>query len=179
MYTFLWQLRKRKDDIELLAYHFLERSEGGNGPVRRLSEGAAKVFSNYSWPGNVRQLEHAMRQLALVSRAPEISQAEAEQVLGAQPAPEPVHAQANTERLGASVERHLRRYFDQHGSMLPPPGLYARILREIEAPLIEISLAATSGNQAKCANLLGINRNTLRKKITDLDIEVTRGRKMM
>ena len=63
--------------------------------------------------------------------------------------------------------------------MLPPPGLYARILREVEAPLIEIALGATAGNQAKCADLLGINRNTLRKKITDLDIEVTRGRKMM
>ena len=172
-------LRDRVEDIELLAAHFLERSDVGGGAGRTLSEGARKVFANYSWPGNVRQLEHAMRQLALTSRAAEISQPEAEQVLGAQPAPEPVHAQANTERLGASVERHLRRYFDQHGSMLPPPGLYARILREIEAPLIEIALGATSGNQAKCADLLGINRNTLRKKITDLDIEVTRGRKMM
>ncbi|MEP5731862.1 MAG: sigma-54 dependent transcriptional regulator [Sulfitobacter sp.] len=172
-------LRDRVDDVELLAYHFLESSDATGSPSRRLSEGASKVFANYSWPGNVRQLEHAMRQLALTSRATEITQAEAEQVLGAQPAPEPVHAQANTERLGASVERHLRRYFDQHGTMLPPPGLYARILREIEAPLIEIALGATSGNQAKCADLLGINRNTLRKKITDLDIEVTRGRKMM
>jgi two-component system nitrogen regulation response regulator GlnG len=172
-------LRDRVEDIELLALHFLDRGDGVSGPSRSLSEGARKVFTNYSWPGNVRQLEHAMRQLALTSRATEISQTEAEQVLGAQPAPEPVHAQANTERLGASVERHLRRYFDQHGSMLPPPGLYARILREIEAPLIEIALGATSGNQAKCADLLGINRNTLRKKITDLDIEVTRGRKMM
>ncbi|MEH6672912.1 response regulator [Sulfitobacter sp.] len=172
-------LRDRVDDIALLAAHFLERSETGNSAPRALSEGAEKVFANYQWPGNVRQLEHAMRQLALTSRAPEITQTEAEQVLGAQPDPEPLRAQANTEKLGASVERHLQRYFDQHGSMLPPPGLYARILREIEAPLIEIALAATAGNQAKCADLLGINRNTLRKKITDLDIEVTRGRKMM
>ncbi|WP_339912768.1 response regulator [Sulfitobacter litoralis] len=172
-------LRDRVDDIALLAAHFLERSETGNSAPRALSEGAAKVFANYQWPGNVRQLEHAMRQLALTSRAPEITQSEAEQVLGAQPDPEPLRAQANTEKLGASVERHLQRYFDQHGSMLPPPGLYARILREIEAPLIEIALAATAGNQAKCADLLGINRNTLRKKISDLDIEVTRGRKMM
>ena len=172
-------LRDRVDDIALLAAHFLERSETGNTAPRALSEGAAKVFANYQWPGNVRQLEHAMRQLALTSRAPEITQSEAEHVLGAQPDPEPLRAQANTEKLGASVERHLQRYFDQHGSMLPPPGLYARILREIEAPLIEIALAATAGNQAKCADLLGINRNTLRKKITDLDIEVTRGRKMM
>ncbi|MFT6088632.1 response regulator [Sulfitobacter sp.] len=172
-------LRDRVEDISLLAAHFLERSESGNTVPRALSEGAAKVFANYQWPGNVRQLEHAMRQLALTSRAPEITQIEAEQVLGAQPDPEPLRAQANTEKLGASVERHLRRYFDQHGSMLPPPGLYARILREIEAPLIEIALSATAGNQAKCADLLGINRNTLRKKITELDIEVTRGRKMM
>jgi two-component system nitrogen regulation response regulator GlnG len=171
-------LRDRVEDIELLALHFLERSDTGTG-VRGLSAGAAKVFAMYQWPGNVRQLEHAMRQLALTGRAAEVSQAEAEQVLGAQPTHEPVHAQANTERLGASVERHLRRYFDQHGSDLPPPGLYSRILREIEAPLIELALSATSGNQAKCADLLGINRNTLRKKITDLDIEVTRGRKMM
>ncbi|KIN65144.1 Nitrogen regulation protein [Sulfitobacter noctilucicola] len=172
-------LRDRVEDIDLLADHFLSRIEGVAGQPRSLSSGASKVFANYSWPGNVRQLEHAMRQLGLTSRAPEISQTEAEQVLGAQPATEPVHAQANTERLGASVERHLRRYFDQHGAILPPPGLYARILREIEAPLIEIALSATAGNQAKCADLLGINRNTLRKKITDLDIEVTRGRKMM
>ena len=172
-------LRDRVEDIELLASHFLGRGEQTQSAPRSLSEGARKVFANYPWPGNVRQLEHAMLQLALTSRASEISQAEAELVLGAQPDPEPVHAQANTERLGAAVERHLRRYFDQHGAMLPPPGLYGRILREIEAPLIEIALAATSGNQAKCADLLGINRNTLRKKITDLDIEVTRGRKMM
>ncbi|MDF1726982.1 MAG: response regulator [Sulfitobacter sp.] len=171
-------LRDRVEDIELLARHFLDRAEGGV-PGRTLSEGARRIFATYQWPGNVRQLEHAMRQLALTSRAAEISQLEAEQVLGTQPAPEPIHAEANTEKLGASVERHLRRYFDQHGSDLPPPGLYARILREIEVPLIEIALGATSGNQAKCADLLGINRNTLRKKITELDIEVTRGRKMM
>ena len=63
--------------------------------------------------------------------------------------------------------------------MLPPPGLHARILREVETPLIEIALDATGGNQAKCADLMGINRNTLRKKITELDIQVTRRRKMM
>jgi two-component system nitrogen regulation response regulator GlnG len=77
------------------------------------------------------------------------------------------------------VARHLKRYFDLHGGTLPPPGLYQRILKEIEVPLIEIALDATGGNQAKCADLLGINRNTLRKKITELEIEVTRRRKLM
>ena len=82
-------------------------------------------------------------------------------------------------RLAQSVEMHLQRYFDLHGDDLPPPGLYDRILREIEKPLLEIALDATGGNQLRCADLLGINRNTLRKKLTDLNIEVTRRRKLM
>ena len=114
------------------------------------------------------------------SAAGEITVGEVEQVLGSQPELEPIRgAAATSEKLGASVERHLRRYFDLHGNMLPPDGLYQRILREVELPLIEIALEATGGDQAKCADLLGINRNTLRKKITELDIEVTRRRKLM
>ena len=84
-----------------------------------------------------------------------------------------------SESLAESVGLHVQRYFDLHGPNLPPDGVYQRILREIEVPLIEISLAATFGNQAKCADLLGINRNTLRKKISELEIVVTRRRKMM
>ena len=172
-------LRERVDDIPLLAEHFLTRAEVGGAAARTLSSDATEIFRNYSWPGNVRQLENAIRRLGLTSRAAEITASEVEQVLGAQPDLEPMRAAGNTEKLGASVERNLRRYFDLHGNMLPPAGLYARLLREVEAPLIEIALEATGGNQAKCADLLGINRNTLRKKITDLDIEVTRRRKLM
>ncbi|WP_299546426.1 response regulator [uncultured Tateyamaria sp.] len=172
-------LRERVDDIPLLADHFLVRGEKTGQPRRVLSEAAAEIFRTYSWPGNVRQLENAVRRLGLTSRALEISASEVEQVLGSQPELEPIRSAGDTEKLGASVGRHLKRYFDLHGNMLPPPGLYQRILREVEAPLIEIALDATGGNQAKCADLLGINRNTLRKKITDLDIEVTRRRKLM
>ncbi|TMM54523.1 sigma-54-dependent transcriptional regulator [Sulfitobacter sabulilitoris] len=172
-------LRERVDDIPLLADYFLARAETAGAAPRRLSKDAAEIFRTYSWPGNARQLENAIRRLGLTSRAAEITGAEVEQVLGSQPDLEPMRAAGDTEKLGASVERHLRRYFDLHGNMLPPTGLYARILREIEAPLIEIALEATAGNQAKCADLLGINRNTLRKKITDLDIQVTRRRKLM
>ncbi|MBV1927483.1 MAG: sigma-54 dependent transcriptional regulator [Rhodobacteraceae bacterium] len=172
-------LRERVDDIPLLAEHFLLRAERNEAPLRRLGPEAAELFRAYSWPGNVRQLENAVRRLVLTSRAEEISRSEVESVLGHQPDVEPTLGGVESEKLGASVERHLRRYFDLHGNMLPPPGVYARILRELEIPLIEISLDATGGNQAKCAELLGINRNTLRKKITELEIQVTRRRKLM
>jgi two-component system nitrogen regulation response regulator GlnG len=138
-----------------------------------------ELLRAYSWPGNVRQLENAVKRLVLTARSEEISQIEAEAALGSQPQVGPLLGGEDTEKLSASVARHLRRYFDLHGKMLPPAGLYARILKEIELPLIEIALDATGGNQAKCADLLGINRNTLRKKITDLDIQVTRRRKLM
>ncbi|HWU26438.1 MAG TPA: helix-turn-helix domain-containing protein, partial [Rhizomicrobium sp.] len=79
--------------------------------------------------------------------------------------------------LSASVEQHLVRYFAQHGGRLPPPGLYDRILQDVEKPLLSICLAATRGNQIRAAHLLGLNRNTLRKKIRDLGLEVIRGLK--
>jgi two-component system nitrogen regulation response regulator GlnG len=173
-------LRERVDDIPLLAEHFLGRIEQSGSVIRSLSETAAEVFRTYSWPGNVRQLENAVKRLGLTSRNPEITAAEVQQVLGHQPDLAKFRGGAtDTEKLGASVGRHLQRYFDLHGDMLPPDGLYGRILREIEVPVIEIALDATHGNQAKCADLLGINRNTLRKKITELEIEVTRRRKLM
>lgn len=77
--------------------------------------------------------------------------------------------------LRDAVELHLGRYFAAHGRELPPSGLYARILREVEEPLIGMCLAATRGNQVRAAELLGLNRNTIRKKIRDLDIRVIRG----
>ncbi len=79
------------------------------------------------------------------------------------------------ESLGAAVERHLSAYFAGFQDGLPPAGLYHRILREIEYPLLTAALAATRGNQIRAADLLGVNRNTLRKKIRDLDIQVFRG----
>ncbi|WP_299933023.1 response regulator [uncultured Pelagimonas sp.] len=172
-------LRERVEDIPLLAQHFLTRCERDGAPHRVMSESAMELFRIYSWPGNVRQLENAVRRLSLTSRNEEISRSEVEAVLGNQPDTGPVLRGGDGDKLGESVGRHLRRYFDLHGAMLPPPGLYGRILREVEAPLIEIALEATGGNQAKCADLLGINRNTLRKKITELDIRVTRRRKLM
>jgi two-component system nitrogen regulation response regulator GlnG len=172
-------LRERVDDIPLLAEHFLAKGERDLATLRRLAPEARDLVRAYSWPGNVRQLENTLRRLMVTSAEAEITRSEVEAVLGNQPAMEPLKGGGEGEKLSASVAKHLKRYFDLHGGALPPAGVYQRILREVELPLIEIALDATAGNQAKCADLLGINRNTLRKKITDLDIRVTRRRKLM
>ena len=172
-------LRERVEDVPLLAEHFLARAERDGFGTRQFSPEAMSLIHAYGWPGNVRQLENTIRRLVVTSPEEEISRADVETVLGNQPMIEPLRAGGEGEKLSASVARHLKRYFDLHGGSLPAPGLYDRILREMEAPLIEIALDATGGNQARCADLLGINRNTLRKKITELDIQVTRRRKLM
>jgi two-component system nitrogen regulation response regulator GlnG len=76
--------------------------------------------------------------------------------------------------LSELVERHLAEYFASFGKELPPPNLYDRVIREVEIPLITAALAATRGNQIRAAELLGLNRNTLRTRIRDLDIRVLR-----
>jgi two-component system nitrogen regulation response regulator GlnG len=86
-------------------------------------------------------------------------------------------APGEDESLGMAVERHIAKYFAAHAGSLPPRGLYERVIREVERPLLSLSLEATNGNQIKAAELLGVNRNTLRKKIRELDIQVVRGMK--
>ena len=80
----------------------------------------------------------------------------------------------SVDNLGAAVELYLASHFAGFPNALPPPGLYHRILKEIEIPLLTAALAANRGNQIRAADLLGLNRNTLRKKIRDLDIQVYR-----
>lgn len=194
-------LRARLDDIPALAEHLLARAAVQGLPDRRLSAGALASLRTHPFAGNVRELENLMRRLALTGAGAEITEAEVREALRETPAPQsaailsssgsaapvakapaPTSGAAPREdggQLSASVAAHLQRYFDVHGDQLPPPGLYDRILREIERPLLEIAMDATGGNQLRCAELLGINRNTLRKKLTDLNIEVTRRRKLM
>ena len=174
-------LRERVDDVADLARNFLRLAEREGLPRKTLStEGIARL-KEHSWPGNVRELENLMRRLAALCPDERIPASVIDQELTARAGGEsPGGDQAETGRtLGAAVELHLKRYFNMHGESLPPPGLHDRVLREIELPLIALTLSATRGNQLKAAELLGINRNTLRKRIRELDIPVTRGKKLM
>ena len=172
-------LRECVDDILLLSDHFLDLLEKEGGPKRKFGIKAQDLFRAYSWPGNVRQLQNVVKRLGLTAREYEISLTEVEQSLENQPDMNGSFGNVGTEKMSNDIERHLRRYFDLHGNILPPVGLYNRILKELEMPLIAVSLEATGGNQAKCADLLGINRNTLRKKISDLELKVHKRRKLM
>jgi len=168
-------LRERTQDIPDLVRHFLVRAEGEGLPAKTLEPAALELMKRHRWPGNVRELENFTLRLAALYLdeviTAEIIEAE---LLDSQNLPEGEKTAQDDDSLGAAVERNLARYFAGHGEQLPPPGLHDRILREIERPLISICLAATRGNQIKAAELLGLNRNTLRKKIRDLDIEVLR-----
>ena len=79
------------------------------------------------------------------------------------------------ETLSGALERHISAMFLDPNGKLPAVGLYHRMLRELEGPLLTASLTATRGNQIKAAELLGLNRNTLRKKNRDLDLLKLRG----
>ena len=121
--------------------------------------------------------ENLVRRLAALYTEETIGSAILESELAEPDFGKPAEQASVDEPLSSSVERTLNRIFAAHGEDLPPPGLYDRLLKEVERPLFSMSLAATRGNQIKAAHLLGINRNTLRKKIRELDIQVIRGLK--
>ncbi|MTI45760.1 nitrogen metabolism transcriptional regulator, NtrC, Fis family [Roseibium hamelinense] len=167
-------LRERVEDIPDLVRHFFTLAEKEGLPAKQVDQAALNLLRRYRWPGNVRELENLVRRLAALYPQDVISESLLEHELS-QPATVPIEQESEeAANLGGSVERFLTGYFDTFGDALPPPGLYHRILREVEYPLISAALAATRGNQIKAAELLGVNRNTLRKKIRDLDIQVLR-----
>jgi two-component system nitrogen regulation response regulator GlnG len=167
-------LRERGEDLPDLVHHFLRKAEDDGLPAKRLDPEALEVLRAYRWPGNVRELENLIRRLAVLHAGETITAAAISSELK-EPAREIAQDESGAVSLSAVVERYLTHYFTAHGERLPPPGVYERILADVERPLLSICLGATRGNQIKAAHLLGLNRNTLRKKIRDLGLEVIKG----
>jgi two-component system nitrogen regulation response regulator GlnG len=167
-------LRERSEDVPDLMRHFLTLVAREGLPLKQVDQAALERLRRYRWPGNVRELENLARRLAALYAQETITSAVIDAELSQPVAVEPTDDSRADEGLSAAVERHLATYFASCGDELPPPGLYHRVLREIEHPLLTVTLAATRGNQIRAADLLGLNRNTLRKKIRDLDIQVFR-----
>jgi two-component system nitrogen regulation response regulator GlnG len=170
-------LRERADDVPALVRHFVSRgTEAGLRP-KTFTAAAMERLKDYRWPGNVRELENLIHRVTALY-AQEVLDIDviAQELAAVAPQADGSDAPPG-EGMGQAVERHLKEYFAAHKDELPAGGLYDRVVREVERPLIELTLAATRGNQIKAAQLLGVNRNTLRKKIRELDIQVVRGLK--
>ena len=179
-------LRERAEDIQDLVYHFFKLAAAEGLPQKQIEPAALDRLKRHRWPGNIRELENLVRRLTALYPQEVVTEQLVDTELSADSSPLlPGYAQAHpaVERggeaeqgvtLALAVERHLTDLFKTYGEGLPPPGLYHRVLRELEYPLISAVLAATRGNQIKAAEVLGLNRNTLRKKVRDLDIRLMR-----
>lgn len=181
-------LRERSEDIADLASHFFHVAASEGLPLKRLDRDGAERLKRYRFPGNVRELENLTRRLAALYPQEVIG---AELIEAEIDFDRPMIPDTSAARTGAAssgkhdakledsslqlaLERHLMGIFKLPEGQLPLPGLYHRVLREIEGPLIAAALGATRGNQIRAADLLGLNRNTLRKKVRDLDIQPLR-----
>ena len=181
-------LRERVEDIQDLARHFLDRARAEGLPAKSLDMAATAALRAPRWPGNVRELENVMRRLAALwpdevitaeAVRPELAEAERHAEDGMEAAPHissGVAAPSGApEPLSRAIERHIKQFLANHREGAGANDIYDRVLAEVERPLIQMTLSATRGNQIKAAAMLGLNRNTLRKKIRDLEIPVLRG----
>jgi two-component system, NtrC family, nitrogen regulation response regulator GlnG len=171
-------LRERAEDVADLARHFFHLGEKEGLPAKRISAAGLDYMRKYQWPGNVRELENLIRRLAALYPQEEISaeviQNELQVEKGGSSSLMTSGAVESEISISQAVEFNMQRYFGQFGDELPPSGLYDRVLAEFEQPLLLACLTATRGNQIRAAELLGLNRNTLRKKIRELGISVYR-----
>jgi two-component system nitrogen regulation response regulator GlnG len=177
-------LRERSEDIADLARHFLDRARADGLPGKTLDHSAIDVLRAHRWPGNVRELENVMRRMAALcpdevitadTVRPELHEGDGFAHMPVEPTASNGASTGGPEPLSRAVERHIRQFLAAHRDGEGPFDIYEQVLAEVERPLIQMTLAATRGNQIKAASMLGLNRNTLRKKIRDLDIPVVRG----
>src|SRR5688500_16881137 len=170
-------LRERPEDVPDLVRHFLGQAAKEGLPAKQFTRDALDALARQRWPGNGRELQNLIRRLAVIQADETITAAIVEQELAEPNIGKPHEHGANLaseKSISGFMEIHLARYFAEFGNGLPPDGLHERVMREVEIPLINAALAATNGNQLRAADLLGINRNTLRSKIRGYGLKITR-----
>ncbi|WP_010216994.1 nitrogen regulation protein NR(I) [Sphingomonas sp. PAMC 26621] len=160
-------LRARRQDIALLARHFLDRAVEDGLPRKQLTTDAVAVLEAHEWPGNVRELENMMRRVSVLARDERIDGGEVRAMLGGVAPPRPV----GDAGIEAAIHARIARLAIEEPAALDDGTLYDRIIGEVERPLIEALLARHGNNQLRAARALGINRNTLRKRLDVLGIE--------
>ena len=162
-------LRERRDDIPLLADFFLQKSKQDLGiDFMEYSPELLDLFKSHNWPGNVRELENNIKRATLLSPNQVLTPLDFPDLLEGKTHQ---HQDESLEALVAQKLENSLASMDLHEMN----NLYDMVLQQIERPLINIVLQKTRGNQIKTAKILGINRNTLRKKIKTLEIDVKRG----
>ena len=154
-------LRDRPDDIGLLAKHFLTMAALEGLPKRDIDDDAVAILSRMPWRGNVRELKNLMFRLALICREDIISEITISQSI--EPGGEDIAAAAGCS-FEAAVSQFLASGKNRGGQK---DRIYHRALAAFEVPLLQSVMKQARGNQLKAASLLGINRNTLRKKLSD------------
>ncbi|WP_324743011.1 nitrogen regulation protein NR(I) [Tsuneonella sp. CC-YZS046] len=158
-------LRERAEDIPALAEHFLNQAVEEGLPIHRLDAAALEVLTQQQWRGNVRELRNFMYRIALMAREEVINTATVHSLLQERPA---AKAEGGAPDFNAAVENWMTE------ADAPAGTLYHSALAAFERPLFELVLARTGGNQLRAAQILGINRNTLRKRLAELAIDPDR-----
>lgn len=160
-------LAHRRADIPTIFRKLLALEYQGVKPPM-LTREALKALAAYAWPGNMRELQNVVVRLRAAGLDKRITRRAIKAALANPLTPE--SGLGRGQNLSSAIYKNLEKYFSAHEDRLPPAGLYDRILKEVERPLLSLALKATRGNQLKAADLLGLNRNTLRKKMKNLDI---------
>ena len=167
-------LRERVEDIGDLVRHFLRQAAREGLGQKSIETAAIERLKAHPWPGNVRELENFVRRVGALYTQETLTQQIIDQELAEVLPKRSATSESEPKDFSEMVERYLAQYFAGFGKELPPPGLYDRVIRQVEHPLLSAALAATRGNQIRAAELLGLNRNTLRSRIKALDIRVFR-----
>ena len=167
-------LRERREDIPLLVDYFLNRFADESGPGQKfMSPQAMSLLESHNWPGNVRELENVVKRAALLTTSSTILPEHLPDLLGSSDTKGGDGAIPSFEDL---LESRLAEFVRQMCAKRKG-DLYSVLLHRFERPLLHLVLKETQGNQMRAAQVLGINRNTLRKKILELGLNLKGGTK--